>query len=170
MADDQGSPTKTPRRVVGHYDATYGNFTSKLYEKVRKEAFGEDLGQNSWLTAGELQRFMDWLRLGPDQSLLDVACGSGGPSVRVAKLTGCSIAGMDIHEQAIANANILARQEGVVERTAGFYLFVPPGEDERLLREAGLDVQAVVDLTGAMAEIARRRQPWGSRQAADSSA
>jgi hypothetical protein len=36
---------------VRHYDANYGNFQSELYAEIRREAFGEDIGQNSWLTA-----------------------------------------------------------------------------------------------------------------------
>ncbi len=220
---------KTPRRVVGLYDAAYANFASNLYQKIREEAFGEDLGQNSWLTAGELQKFAGWLRLGPGLRLLDVACGSGGPSLRLAKLTGCDVVGIDIHEQATANANVLARREGLAGRatferldagrplrwppasfdavicidavnhlpdrrwvlaewarvlkpgarllftdpivvtgplshseiavrsSAGFYLFVPPGEDERLLRAAGFELETVEDVTDNMTEIARRR-------------
>ncbi len=220
---------KAPRRVVGLYDAAYANFASNLYQKIREEAFGEDLGQNSWLTAGELQKFAGWLRLGPGLRLLDVACGSGGPSLRLAKLTGCDVVGIDIHEQATANANALARREGLAGRatfdrldasqslpwppasfdavmcidavnhlpdrrsvlaewarflkpggrllfkdpigvtiplshseigvrgSGGFYLFVPPGEDERLLRAAGFALEGVEDVTDNMTEIARRR-------------
>jgi SAM-dependent methyltransferase len=226
MATD---PSKTPDRIAGLYDASYGNFASRLYQDIRREAFGEDLGQNSWLTASELQRFMGWLRLAPGERLLDVACGSGGPSLRLAKLTGCELVGVDVHEQAIGNANVLARSEDLDQRatfqrldasqplpwpadsfdavmcidainhlpnrglvlaewarvlkpggrllftdpivvtgplsdaeiairsSAGFYLFVPPGEDERLLRAVGLEVEVVEDVTDKMAEIAGRR-------------
>jgi hypothetical protein len=35
----------------GHYDANYGNFQTELYAQIRHEAFGEDIGQNSWLTS-----------------------------------------------------------------------------------------------------------------------
>jgi SAM-dependent methyltransferase len=223
-------PGKTPDRILGHYDASYGNFATRLYEEIRREAFGEDLGQNSWLTASELQKFMGWLRLASGERLLDVACGSGGPSLRLARLTGCDLVGVDVHEQAIANANALARREGLAQRatferldasqplpwpaasfdavmcidavnhlpdrrfvlaewarvlkpggrlvftdpivvtgalshseiavrsSAGFYLFVPPGEDERLLRVAGLEIEIVEDVIDRMAEIAGRRR------------
>ena len=101
---------------VRHYDANYGNYQTQLYEDIRKEAFGEDIGQNSWLTAEEQDLFIPWLNLSPDKMLLDVACGSGGPALRIAARTGCSLIGIDVHQDAIRNANLLAQQERVNER------------------------------------------------------
>ena len=37
--------------AAGHYNSNYGNFQTELYANIRREAFGEDIGQNSWLTA-----------------------------------------------------------------------------------------------------------------------
>ena len=68
-----------------HYDANYGNFQTDLYEAIRREAFGEDIGQNSWLTAGELDGFLPWLDLAHGKTLLDVACGAGGPALRISR-------------------------------------------------------------------------------------
>ena len=98
----------------GHYDANYGNFRTKLYEEVRRDAFGEDIGQNSWLTAGEQDRFRDWLMLSPGKRMLDIACGAGGPTLRIAALTGASVVGLDVHEQAIKTANLLAAERALV--------------------------------------------------------
>lgn len=84
-----------------HYDANYGNFKSELYAQIRREAFGEDIGQSSWLTADELDRFIIRLNLGAGKTLLDVACGSGGPALHIASRTGCSVKGLDIHKDAI---------------------------------------------------------------------
>jgi SAM-dependent methyltransferase len=95
---------------VAHYDVNYGNFQSELYSEIRREAFGEDIGQNSWLTADEHDRFLSWLDLAPGRTLLDVACGAGGPALRAAASTGCSVVGIDVHEQAVATANELAAQ------------------------------------------------------------
>lgn len=47
--------------VSSYYDAHYGNFQIELYSEIRREAFGEDIGQNSWLTAGEEDQFIDCL-------------------------------------------------------------------------------------------------------------
>src|SRR6266852_4224973 len=97
----------------GHYDANYGNFQTELYEQIRREAFGEDIGQNSWLTADEQDKFLSWLELSPGKTLLDIACGAGGPALRIAAKTGTSVIGIDIHEQAIATGNALAEQRGL---------------------------------------------------------
>ena len=96
------------RSTAGHYDANYANFESDLYAEIRREAFGEDLGQNSWLTADELLRFLRHLALSPAKHLLDVACGAGGPALKIAETAGCSIVGIDVHDKAIAAAQSMA--------------------------------------------------------------
>jgi SAM-dependent methyltransferase len=99
-----------------HYDANYGNFETELYAQIRRDAFGEDIGQSSWLTADEQDKFLGWLNLSSGKTLLDVACGSGGPLLRIAATIGCSVVGVDFHEQAIATANSLAVQRDLTER------------------------------------------------------
>src|SRR6266581_386502 len=101
---------------VDHYGASYGNFASSLYGEIRGAAFGEDLGQNSWLTADELEKFIGWLDLRPGTRLIDIACGSGGPALRIARLAGCEILGVDVEETAIAVARDQARTQGLAER------------------------------------------------------
>src|SRR5215831_7809946 len=103
---------------AGHYNANYGNFQTELYAQIRREAFGEDIGQNSWLTAAEQDRFLQWLDLSPGKTLLDVACGAGGPALRMAASTGCSVVGIDVHGQAISTASSLATRRGVAERAS----------------------------------------------------
>jgi 2-polyprenyl-3-methyl-5-hydroxy-6-metoxy-1,4-benzoquinol methylase len=214
----------------GQYDANYGNFQTELYEQIRREAFGEDIGQNSWLTADEQDRFLSWLDLSPGKVLLDVACGAGGPALRIAANTGCSVVGIDVHEQAVSTACSLATQRGLSRRaefrvvdaaqqlpfpeasfdaitcidainhlpnrsnvvagwarllkpgglllftdpiiitgaltnaeiavrsSAGLYLFVPPGYDDRIIAECGLYLLVSEDVTWNMAEVAVRRQ------------
>jgi len=101
---------------TGHYNANYGNFQTELYAQIRHEAFGEDIGQNSWLTSNEQDRFLEWLDLSPGKTLLDIACGAGGPALRIAATTGCSVVGIDVHEQAVTTASSLAAQRGLAER------------------------------------------------------
>jgi SAM-dependent methyltransferase len=102
-----------------HYDANYGNFQSELYSQIRCEAFGEDIGQNSWLSAAEHDRFLAWLDLSAGKTLLDIGCGAGGPALRAVAITGCSVCGIDVHEPAISTANALSAQRGF-ERLAEF--------------------------------------------------
>jgi 2-polyprenyl-3-methyl-5-hydroxy-6-metoxy-1,4-benzoquinol methylase len=100
-----------------YYDLSYGNFQTELYSDIRRESFGEDIGQNSWLTSKEQDMFLGWLDLSSGETLLDVACGSGGPALRIAENTGCSVVGVDLHEQAIATAKSLASRRHLMDRT-----------------------------------------------------
>lgn len=220
---------------VDLYGAQYSNFATALYARVRAAAMGEDIGQNGWLTAEEQDRFIGWLGLGADDLLLDVACGSGGPTLRIAERTGCRVVGVDIHEEGIARARQYAAERAMADRASfrtadaaaslpfddgafsaivcidavnhlpdrravfrewrrllrpggrllftdpivvtgplsnaeiatrssiGFFLFVPRGASEALLREEGFDVRRIEDRTANMALIARR---WHSARAA----
>jgi ubiquinone/menaquinone biosynthesis C-methylase UbiE len=105
------------RPVMGHYDANYGSFQTELYAQIRQEAFGEDIGQNSWLTAKEQDMFLSWLDLSEGKTLLDVGCGSGGPALRMAANTGCCVVGIDLHEQAISTAKLMASQRHLEKST-----------------------------------------------------
>jgi len=109
------APTPRSKRGTGvtYYDTNYGNFQTELYSEIRREAFGEDIGQNSWMTAIEQDMFLEWLDLSPGKRLLDIACGSGGPALRIVAKTGCSLVGIDFHEQAISTAKSLAAQRNL---------------------------------------------------------
>ena len=106
--DKTSEPRSKPG--CGHYDSNYGNFHTELYEEIRREAFGEDIGQNSWHTAEEQNKFIEWLGLSADKTLLDVACGAGGPALRIAAITNCSVVGVDFHEQAVSAARTLTAE------------------------------------------------------------
>ena len=51
----------------------------------------------------------------------------------------------------------LASSEIATRTPAGFYLFVPPGYDERILVDCGFRILHVVDTTLKMADVARKR-------------
>jgi len=111
----EAMPSRLPA-ASRHYDANYGNFQTDLYAQIRRDAFGEDIGQSSWLTADEQDKFLGWLNLSSGQTLLDIACESGGPVLRIAERTGCSVVGVDVHEQAITTVKSLAAQRSLSER------------------------------------------------------
>jgi SAM-dependent methyltransferase len=105
---------------VDLYGASYRNFASGPYADIRREAFGDDIGQTGWLTAEEQDLFIAWLGLSRTSRLLDVACGSGGPALRIARKTGCRVSGVDLHAEGIASAEAGAKDMGCEER-ADFY-------------------------------------------------
>lgn len=105
------------RPSVNYYDANYGNFHSQLYAEIRREAFGEDIGQSGWQTAAEQDQFLQAISLTHGKKLLDVCCGSGGPVLRLAEKTGCLITGIDIHQHGITAARAQAAARGMTARS-----------------------------------------------------
>src|SRR5689334_7190275 len=93
--------------------STYANFEESLLSQVREETYGEDIGQFSWLTADEFHDFFSRLDLGSGSRVLDVACGSGGPALFMARTTGCHVTGIDINENGIHTANQMAYTQGM---------------------------------------------------------
>jgi cyclopropane fatty-acyl-phospholipid synthase-like methyltransferase len=215
------------KKIDLFYD-TYKNYAEDLYEEIRKETYGEDIGQTSWLTADEYRSFFRLLNLSREKSILEVASGSGGPAVFMVKETGCNLTGIDINENGVTNAKKLAAKNGVSDKmkfivadasltlpfgdetfdalvsvdsinhlqardkvlkefnrvlkkggrllftdavvitgiltneeiairsSLGFFLFVPKGENERLLREAGFQEITAKDVTDNIISTSRK--------------
>jgi len=218
----------TPAPTVDLYDNVYSDFASSAEAAVREAAFGEDIGQSSWLTVAEWLEFADQLQVTPASEVLEVGSGSGGPAVYLALTRGCRVTGVDINEHGVRNARALAEARGVAGRATfevvdatrpmpfpaasfdaivsndaichltdrlsvlrdwhrvlrprgrmlftdamivsglvshedlavrssiGFYLFVPPGENERLIEQSGFRLISSEDVTGDEAVIAER--------------
>ena len=149
--------TAKPRKESRHYDANYENFQTQLYAEIRREAFGEDIGQSSWITADEQDRYLGQLGLGPGKRLLDVACGAGGPAIRIAEKTGCSLVGVDIHEDAVSAAKALAAERGLAGRaefrTANAAERLPFGDSE-------FDVVICIDAINHLPEREQVLSEW----------
>jgi SAM-dependent methyltransferase len=101
-----------PDQTVDLYDNTYGKFGEQALADIRRETYGEDIGQNSWLTAEESDTFHGWLGLGPGARVLEVASGSGGPALFLARKHGCRITGVDVNPEAVKAAIVAARAAG----------------------------------------------------------
>jgi len=213
---------------VDLYNHVYADFTSDAEAAVRRDAFGDDIGQSSWMTAGDWLRFADAARVGPSSHLLEVGSGSGGPSIYLALARGCRITGIDLNPHGVGNGEQLAIARGVADKVSfrvadasrplpfdagtfdailsndamchvanrldvlrewrrvlrpggrllftdamivtglvsheelaarssiGNYLFLPPGENERLIAAAGLRLLASEDVTASAETIASR--------------
>lgn len=104
------------KQPVDLYNSHYRNFEADVYRAVRVEAFGDDFGQTSWITAAECDEFCRWLDLRAGQRLLEVACGSGGTAVRIAERFRVSVVGVDINDSAVRAATTLAAAHNVRDR------------------------------------------------------
>jgi SAM-dependent methyltransferase len=226
--EESTTTSMKPENPVDLYNNVYSGFATDAEAAVRRQTYGKDIGQSSWMTASEWLRFADQLGVTAASEVLEVGSGSGGPAVYLALKRGCRVTGVDINEHGVRNAIAIAADRGVADRvdfrvtnagatlpfpdasfdailsndamchiggrlgvlrdwhrvlrpagralftdamvitgpvsreelairsSIGFYLFVPPGENERLLREAGFELLAVEDLTGSAAEISQR--------------
>ena len=100
----------------------YQHFNDQVLNAVRKATFGDDIGQNSWLTVDEYERMLPWLNLTADSHVLEVASGSGGPALYLARTTGCLVTGIDANESGVATASEmasrLATRSGEAERVS----------------------------------------------------
>jgi SAM-dependent methyltransferase len=105
------------KRIDLYYDH-YANFSEHVLETIRKEAYGEDIGQNSWLTADEFLRFIAWLDLAPKHHALEVASGSGGPARYLASRTGCRVTGIDANQNGVTTANEAAAESSGGQRVS----------------------------------------------------
>jgi ubiquinone/menaquinone biosynthesis C-methylase UbiE len=100
------------------YDPLYAAFDSPLMRQLRQEAYGEDIGQHSWVTADEFRSDLGRLSLTTSSRLLDVGCGPCGPLVFAVKSTGCIGTGLDVSESAIVSGRARASAAGVQDRVA----------------------------------------------------
>ena len=90
---------------VDLFDGAYANFTEQVLASIREATFGEDIGQNSWVTADEYAGYIETLRLNSHSHVLEVASGSGGPALHLARRTGCRVTGVDVNPNGVGTAN-----------------------------------------------------------------
>ena len=98
------------------FDSTYSHFTEQILETIRKETFGQDIGQNSWTTVEEYDRFISWLDLRSEHHVLEVASGSGGPARYLASSVNCRVTGIDANEAGVATATLSVANSNQADR------------------------------------------------------
>jgi cyclopropane fatty-acyl-phospholipid synthase-like methyltransferase len=217
---------------VDLYNTAYGNSETEVYAGLRRETYGVDLGQTSWMNSAELAEIPRLLNLNASSKVLEIGCGAGGCALHFAREIGCSVTGIDanIHgiraavtsansQQLASRVNFLLHDAGMPLRfsetaqqdlfdavysndafchipnrlqllrecfrlmkpgarlvfsdalvvngaltnaeiaarsSIGYYIFVPRGENERLIQEAGFSVVEALDTTAQAADISRR--------------
>src|SRR5579885_575833 len=93
-------------------EASDGIFTalaqSPTIRRIWREAYGDEYPEEvqpfGFITVSMLQRIAREVLVGPGQTLADLACGSGGPGLWVARATGARLIGVDYSSVAIQQA------------------------------------------------------------------
>jgi SAM-dependent methyltransferase len=79
-------------------------------QRARDAAYpaGEHVGQESFMSAGEIRELARRAGIGPGTDVLDLCCGVAGPGRLVTAETGCSYLGVDYSATALQIARELA--------------------------------------------------------------
>jgi SAM-dependent methyltransferase len=78
--------------------------------RVAAYARGEFVGQESFMTAGEIQALALRAGIGPGVTVLDLCCGVAGPGRFLTRELGCAYLGVDASASAVAIAGERARE------------------------------------------------------------
>ena len=153
--------------TVEHFNEWYAAMDgASRRDQLWQELLGlpPELVSTSLLSMAGLQEIAGMLALGPDDVLLDLACGRGGYGLWLARESGCHLVGVDFSEVAVADARgRISRFEA--DGRAEFRV----GELEATgLPDAGVDaalcvdaIQFAGDTTAAVAEVRRVLKPGG---------
>jgi ubiquinone/menaquinone biosynthesis C-methylase UbiE len=213
---------------VDLYNTSYGNSEIEVYADVRRETYGQDLCQTSWVSTEELTEIPRLLQINASSNVLEIGCGAGGCALHFAETVGCCVTGIDVNAHGIraaehsahaqqfaelarfiehdASARLpfsdekfdaaysndafchipnrlpllrecqrvlktggrllfsdalvvsgaLSNEEIAARSSIGYYIFVPRGENERLIREAGFSLVQAQDTTQQAAVISQR--------------
>lgn len=101
---------------VDLYNSSYAAYSALVYQEIRQETYGVDLGQTGWMTEEEFRGFFDLLNLSASSRVLEIGCGAGGCAVYLAKALGAEVVGIDVNEAGIRNAQELAQSNGLSSR------------------------------------------------------
>jgi len=108
--------------VLDGYDAVYdalprGETFNRLWRAhAYQDDFPAEFAHIGFLTVPEAQRMREWLQIGPDDVLADLACGAGGPGLWMAAQSGASLTGVDPSPAGLAAARARAREVGLAGR------------------------------------------------------
>lgn len=95
------------------YESFYREFDSPLMRQLRREAYGEDIGQHSWVGADEVRGHIDLLKLSRSSRFVDLGCGPCGPLTFVLAAVGCRGTGVEVSPSALRVGRARATSLGV---------------------------------------------------------
>jgi ubiquinone/menaquinone biosynthesis C-methylase UbiE len=87
-----------------------------IFREVYGVDYPEEVAPNSFITMPLLRCMAQSLAAGPGATIIDVGCGSAGPSLWVARETGAALVGVDLASGAVEHAARRAQEFGVADR------------------------------------------------------
>ena len=109
--------------VRAGYEAVYtalprsDTFSRLWRSNAYREEFPAEFAHIGFLTLGEAQRLLALLAPGPGEVVVDVACGTGGPGLWIARQSGASLIGVDPSLAGLAAAGERAARTGLGGRS-----------------------------------------------------
>ena len=156
--------------VSAGYDAVYAaaGDSPTLQRLWREHACGPDFPGEfhhiSFVTLAGLRRMAAELRLGPGQTLVDLACGMGGPALWLARETGAHLVGVDVSAVGVRLAGERSKRLGLSDTAR----FVTGSFADTGLGDSAADgiasedaLQYAPDKRAAFVEAARILKPGG---------
>ena len=141
---------KTARLQRG-FDETFCKMAeSPTWEALCRQVFGQSVrgGQLSFTPVAQLHLLVEKLHIASQSHVLELAPGTGGLSLYLAKLTGCRLTGLDISPVAVKIANEQAMLLGLSQRV-NFEVGILP---ELSYQECSFDVVVSIDSVYGVAE------------------
>ena len=142
---------------------------SPTIRRIWRDAYGDEYSEEAqpfgFITLSLLQRIAQEVHVGPGQTLADLACGSGGPGLWVARATGARLVGIDYSSVAVQQA----RQRAAAFGLSGKADFLVSEITSIPLPDASLDAALSVDAfqlfpdqSAGLREMARILRPGAS--------
>jgi len=147
------------------YEALYRKFDAPLMRQIRCEAYGEDIGQHSWVGADEVRADIGRLKLSPASRILDLGSGPCGPLTFILASVGCRATGVDLSPSALRAGHARAASLGVAAQLSTHEADLnEPLPFEAGSFDAAMSLDVVVHLRDRMnlfKEVARLLRPGG---------
>lgn len=146
------------------FEAPASSVQARIWAEVYGDDYPAELEPYSFTTRSELRDIVVDLALSPDDLMIDIGCGRGGPGLWVAAATGASVLGVDISPTALEAARQRADSLGLGDRATygeGSFNEIPA---ESASARAVMSIDALLfapDKAVAVEEIARVLAPGG---------
>ena len=101
---------------VDLYNTSYGHSELDVYAEIRRETYGLDLGQTSWISEEEIASIPRLLKVTEASRVLEIGCGAGGCALHFAAGIGCRVTGIDLNTHGIRAAEHSAHSQQFADR------------------------------------------------------